>query len=266
MSRALTAATVLRAYGSVYSAVHTPTGKTVAIKQVTVHQGDQVAAQQLAKEIDMFRDLDSKHIVKYLGSFYVKPNLNVRAGPRAPGAGMLTARQIVMEMMDGRSVADSMRVRRKTMALDEIATILNRTLQGLDYMHKKRHIHRDIKAGNVLLGTDGSGPCVKLADFGVAGQLSESTQKRKTVIGTPFWMAPEVIQEIGHDTYADIWSLGILAIEMAEGAPPYHGMHPMRAIFAIAQNPPPTLQDSSGFSPGEPRLARPPDPPQPRWP
>lgn len=214
------------AYGTVHRGLHRATKQHVAIKSIVLQGGEPI--QTILEEINTIRDLDSPHIVNYLGSFYVKPALN-----------------IVMEFCEAGSCADVMRLRQKTMNEGEIATVLSGTLKGLRYIHEQRYIHRDIKAGNVLL----SASCaVKLADFGVAGQLTESTQKRKTVIGSPFWMAPEVIQEVGHDSKADLWSIGILAMEMAQGQPPYATMHPMRAIFKIASGPPAALEDPEQWS------------------
>jgi serine/threonine kinase 3 len=134
-----------------------------------------------------------------------------------------------MELCSAGSVSDVMSLCDSCMSESMIASICYNVLQGLSYIHSHRKIHRDIKAANILLNETGQ---AKLADFGVTGQLSDASSKRITVIGTPFWMAPEVIQEVGYGTKADIWSLGITCIEMAEGRPPYHNLHPMR-VFPI---------------------------------
>ncbi|XP_026520818.1 serine/threonine-protein kinase 4 isoform X2 [Notechis scutatus] len=191
-------------YGSVFKAIHKETGQVVAIKQVPVESD----LQEIIKEISIMQQCDSPHVVKYYGSYFKNTDL-----------------WIVMEYCGAGSVSDIIRLRNKTLMEDEISTIMQSTLKGLEYLHFMRKIHRDIKAGNILLNTEGH---AKLADFGVAGQLTDTMAKRNTVIGTPFWMAPEVIQEIGYNCLADIWSLGITAIEMAEGKPPYADIHPMR--------------------------------------
>ncbi|XP_063307283.1 serine/threonine-protein kinase 3 [Pelobates fuscus] len=205
-------------YGSVFKAIHKESGQVVAIKQVPVESD----LQEIIKEISIMQQCDSHYVVKYYGSYFKNTDL-----------------WIVMEYCGAGSVSDIIRLRNKTLTEDEIATILKSTLKGLEYLHFMRKIHRDIKAGNILLNTEGH---AKLADFGVAGQLTDTMAKRNTVIGTPFWMAPEVIQEIGYNCVADIWSLGITSIEMAEGKPPYADIHPMRAIFMIPTNPPPTFR------------------------
>ncbi|KAL3891490.1 hypothetical protein ACJMK2_003751 [Sinanodonta woodiana] len=211
-------------YGSVYKALHKESGQVLAIKQVPVDTD----LQEIIKEISIMQQCDSPFIVKYYGSYFKNTDL-----------------WIVMEYCGAGSVSDIMRFRNKTLTEDEIATILLYTLKGLDYLHSKRKIHRDIKAGNILLNTEGH---AKLADFGVAGQLTDTMAKRNTVIGTPYWMAPEVIQEIGYDCVADIWSLGITALEMAEGKPPYGDIHPMRAIFMIPTKPPPSFRNPDKWS------------------
>ncbi|XP_063698869.1 serine/threonine-protein kinase 4 [Culicoides brevitarsis] len=212
-------------YGSVYKAVHKESGAVLAIKQVPVDTD----LQEIIKEISIMQQCDSPYVVKYYGSYFKNTDL-----------------WIVMEYCGAGSVSDIMRLRKKTLTEDEIATILSDTLKGLDYLHIRRKIHRDIKAGNILLNSEGH---AKLADFGVAGQLTDTMSRRNTVIGTPFWMAPEVIEEIGYDCVADIWSLGITALEMAEGKPPYGDIHPMRAIFMIPTKPPPSFREPDRWSP-----------------
>jgi serine/threonine protein kinase len=211
-------------YGCVYKARHKSTGELLAIKQVPIESD----LEELIKEISIMQQCDSPFIVRYFGSYFKNSDL-----------------WIVMEYCGAGSVSDIMRLRNKTLTEEEIGSVFSSALKGLEYLHQRKKIHRDIKAGNILLNNDGH---AKLADFGVAGQLTDTMAKRNTVIGTPYWMAPEVIQEIGYDCKADIWSLGITALEMAEGKPPYGDIHPMRAIFMIPTKPPPSFRNPNRWS------------------
>lgn len=174
-------------------------------------------------------DFSSDYLIKFYASFLTDDAL-----------------WIVMEICKAGSVSDLMSLCAVCLSEDMISSICYDVLQALAYIHENRKIHRDIKAANILLNENAR---AKLADFGVAGHLSDHLAKRVTVIGTPFWMAPEVIEEVGYGTKADIWSLGITCIEMADGKPPYHDLHPMRAIFMIPSNPPPTLSNPKDYSP-----------------
>jgi len=211
-------------YGSVWKAIHIKSGTVTAIKRVPVEND----LEEILNEIKIMKQCRSPYIISYYGSYFKENEL-----------------WIVMEYCGAGSVSDLMRITDKVLNEEQIAVVVRDALKGLVYLHSLRKIHRDIKAGNILLNEKGES---KLADFGVSGQLSDTMAKRQTVIGTPFWMAPEVIQEVGYDVKADLWSLGITCIEMAEGKPPYSNIHPMRAIFMIPSRPPPKLTEPDNWS------------------
>jgi len=191
-------------------------------------------------EIDILSKCNSPFIVGYFECFVAPPKKRMEAGEM----------WIVMEFCDGGSISDLIEAAggRGSFAMPEeaIRAACAGIVLGLEYLHKKEICHRDIKCGNVLLTNDGH---VKLADFGVSAELTNTINKRKTVVGSPFWIAPEVIKEAHYDGRADVWSLGITAIEMAEGAPPHSNLNPLRAIFLIPSKPAPTLADPDNWSP-----------------
>ena len=213
-------------YGRVYAGTEKSTKRPVAVKVIPVMDNDLTS---LRHEVDVMKDFKSDFVVQYLGSWEKES----------------AALWIAMELCEPGSVLDVMSMLKTTLTEPQIQAVCGAVLLSLCYLHDKRLIHRDIKAGNILLCRNGQ---VKLADFGVSAKLSTIHSKRDTMIGAPYWMAPEVINSESHDGKADVWSLGVSLIEMAEGKPPLSNIHPMRAVFMIPNNPPPTLAEPGKWS------------------
>uniref|UniRef100_A0ABM5GNE3 non-specific serine/threonine protein kinase n=1 Tax=Pogona vitticeps TaxID=103695 RepID=A0ABM5GNE3_9SAUR len=227
-------------YGKVFKVFNKKNGSKAAVKILDpVHDID----EEIEAEYNILMALsDHPNVVKFYGLYYKK---DVKDGDQL---------WLVLELCNGGSVTDLVKgflKRGERMSELIIAYILHEALMGLEHLHENKTIHRDIKGNNILLTTEGG---VKLVDFGVSAQLTSSRLRRNTSVGTPFWMAPEVIAceqqlDSSYDARCDAWSLGITAIELGDGDPPLADLHPMRALFKIPRNPPPTLRQPELWSP-----------------
>ncbi|KAG7231250.1 hypothetical protein INR49_012081 [Caranx melampygus] len=226
-------------YGKVYKVLNKGDGSKAAVKILDpIHDID----EEIEAEYNILKALsDHANVVKFYGMYYKK---DVKCGDQL---------WLVLELCNGGSVTDLAKgMLRRGDRMDEaiIAYILHEALMGLQHLHINKTIHRDVKGNNILLTTQGG---IKLVDFGVSAQLTNTRLRRNTSVGTPFWMAPEVIaceQQLDstYDARCDVWSLGITAIELGDGDPPLSDLHPMRALFKIPRNPPPTLHQPELWS------------------
>ncbi|KAM6251389.1 serine/threonine-protein kinase 10 isoform 1-T1 [Porphyrio hochstetteri] len=219
------------AFGKVYKAKNKETGALAAAKVIETKSEDEL--EDYMVEIEILATCDHRHIVKLLGAFYWDGKL-----------------WIMIEFCPGGAVDAVMLELDRGLTEPQIQVICRQMLEALHYLHNKKIIHRDLKAGNVLLTQDGD---IKLADFGVSAKNIKTLQKRDSFIGTPYWMAPEVVmcetmKDTPYDYKADIWSLGITLIEMAQIEPPHHELNPMRVLLKIAKSDPPTLSCPSKWS------------------
>lgn len=215
------------AAGEVFLATDSQTGRRVAIKKMAL------TAQNLkliSTEIQIMKTSKHPNIIEYIDSYIVEKKLWVVM--EYMGAGCLT--EVLDQFDSGVAMTEA-----------QIAFVCKATLKGLSYAHSMHRIHRDIKSDNILLGSDGS---CKIADFGYAAQLTQEKSKRITIVGTPYWMAPELIRGQNYDQKVDIWSLGIMVMEMAEGDPPYMDFPPLRALFLITTKGIPGLKHPEKWS------------------
>eukprot|EP00013_Stygamoeba_regulata_P023814 CAMPEP_0177648682 /NCGR_PEP_ID=MMETSP0447-20121125/10958_1 /TAXON_ID=0 /ORGANISM="Stygamoeba regulata, Strain BSH-02190019" /LENGTH=534 /DNA_ID=CAMNT_0019151339 /DNA_START=121 /DNA_END=1725 /DNA_ORIENTATION=+ len=212
--------------GTVHVARDSRTGDKVAIKQMTVSK--QIKKEVLVNEIMIMKTCKHTAIVNYIDSYLVKGTL-----------------WVVMEYMDGGCLTDVIEANRITEP--QMASVLKETILGLEYLHTRPNpiIHRDIKSDNILMGVDGR---VKITDFGFGAQLGATAAKRSTVVGTTYWMAPEVIKGKQYGPKVDIWSLGIMALEMVEGEPPYMDESNLRALFLISTQGRPPFKNPGAMS------------------
>jgi len=211
-------------FGVVYKAKYNKTGQNCALKIIPLKKDTKI--EQIEQEIAMMDLCEHENIVKYFGTY-------------AKGTDLW----IGMELMDGGKLTDII-LQTKFNEI-EISFVCQKVLIALNYLHKNNMIHRDIKTDNILLSSKGE---LKLADFGFCCRLKDSKDFRKSVMGTPYWMAPEVIRGNEYNFKADIWSLGIVIIEMADSEPPHMELQPLRALFVIATQPSPTVKEPHKFS------------------
>ncbi|KIM29230.1 hypothetical protein M408DRAFT_328910 [Serendipita vermifera MAFF 305830] len=213
------------ASGHVYVAKMLSTGKKVAIKQMDL--AHQPRKELIVNEILVMKESQHPNIVNFLESYLVKGN----------------ELWVVMEYMEGGALTDV--IENNTLEEDQISSISLETCKGLRHLHDQSIIHRDIKSDNVLLDAHGR---VKITDFGFCAKLTDQKSKRATMVGTPYWMAPEVVKQKEYGAKVDIWSLGIMAIEMIENEPPYLDEEPLKALYLIATNGTPTLKKPEALS------------------